>query len=303
MKILVLFYLLIFNNLFAQKITVLEQGSNLAVPYATVTFYKDGNVVFGNYTNYQGEIDADIEFDSVEISCLGFEKTKVSKNNIKNNTVFLTKQNIELEEVIINHKKIDLTHIGENKTKKSIINGVGLAKGNEIVQFIENYLGKVTKLNSLYFVTGKVKNKAAFRVHIYKKIKINTSIADEEIQTLNTIYYLEKDSDGRVEINLTQYDIDFPLEGLYIGLEGLGTIDANNQFVDTKGQSLKQNFTENVVNIQYQKSKIARTYVRHLIVNGSWFNKFERDKTEGKKHGYGDLKVIWEPYFILKVTK
>ena len=52
MKILVLFYLLIFNNLFAQKITVLEQGSNLAVPYATVTFYKDGNVVFGNYTNY-----------------------------------------------------------------------------------------------------------------------------------------------------------------------------------------------------------------------------------------------------------
>lgn len=302
MKILVLFYLLIFNNLFAQKITVLEQGSNVAVPYATVTFYKDGNVVFGNYTNYQGEIDTDIEFDSVEISCLGFEKTKVSKNNIKNNTVFLTKQNIELEEVIINHKKIDLTHIGENKTKKSIINGVGLAKGNEIVQFIENYLGKVTKLNSLYFVTGKVKNKAAFRVHIYKKININTSIADEEIQTLNTIYYLEKDSDGRVEINLIQYDIDFPLEGLYIGLEGLGTVDANNQFVDTKGQSLKQNFTENVVSIQYQKSKIARTYVRHLIVNGSWFNKFG-DKTECKKHGHGDLKVIYEPYIVVKVEK
>ena len=296
MKILVLFYLLIFNNIFAQKITVLEQGSNVAVPYATVVFYKDDMIFFGDYTNDFGEINFQKEYDFINISCLGFETRKVFKNQIENNVIFLNKINIQLEEVVLTNNKQEFIAIGENKRKKSFSGSFAFEKGSEVVQFIENKLKKTTKINSFAFVTEKVKNKVAYRVRLYKRIQNFNGIADIEIPTLNTIYFLEKDSNGLVEINLSQYDIDFPLEGIYIGLESLGTIDNNGQY---------QHYThaDQCVYIQYQYSKTARTYIRHLFLKGSWYDVFQRHKTDGKKYDHGDLKVIHEPYFILKVAK
>lgn len=296
MKILVLFYLLIFNNIFAQKITVLEQGSNVAVPYATVVFYKDDMIFFGDYTNDFGEINFQKEYDFINISCLGFETRKVFKNQIENNVIFLNKINIQLEEVVLTNNKQEFIAIGENKRKKSFSGSFAFEKGSEVVQFIENKLKKTTKINSFAFVTEKVKNKVAYRVHLYKRIQNFNATVDIEIPTLNTIYYLEKDSNGLVEINLSQYDIDFPLEGIYIGLESLGTIDNNGQYQEYT--SIKQ-----WVQIQYQYSKNARTHQRHLFLKGTWFDVFQRDKTNGIKFGHGDLKVIFEPYFILKVAK
>ena len=214
----------------------------------------------------------------------------------KNLVIFLSKINIELEEVVLTNNKQGFITIGENKRRKSFAGGFAFVKGSEVVQFIENKLNKITKINSFAFVTEEVKNKVAYRIHLYKRLQNFNATVDIEIPTLNTIYYLEKDSNGLVEINLSQYDIDFPLEGIYIGLESLGTIDNDGQYQEYT--SIKQ-----WVQIQYQYSKNARTYQRHLFLKGTWFDVFQRDKTESKKRGYGDLKLINEPYFFLKVSK
>lgn len=296
MKIFKTILLFTFFATNAQTIKIIESETFAPISYATVKLYKDTTLVYGNYTNDEGRIDMNsIDYNYVEASCLGFETKKMLKNLIENNTIYLFKKSIQLETVTVTNKKIEFTEIGKNKKRKSITGHSVIGKGYETVQFIENKLNKNTKIISFAFVTEKVRKKTAYRIRVYKKININENNLDIEIPTTNTIYYLEEGSEGLVEVDLTAFDIDFTLDGIYIGLEGLGQNLNENTSSFTK--------KENSVYIQHQFGKKNRTYLRYTFKNDGWYDIFLRNKIDAKKYGHGDLKVIKEPYFILKVEK
>jgi carboxy-terminal domain RNA polymerase II polypeptide A small phosphatase len=95
--LLILFCLVFLNNLQAQsglKLTIVEKSNKTPV-YRAHVFTSDTN---GTVSNIDGRCNlfASIDYDSIHVTCIGYEKVNVHKDAIKD-TIFL-----ELDEIILN---------------------------------------------------------------------------------------------------------------------------------------------------------------------------------------------------------
>lgn len=279
----------------AQTVKIIESETFEPISFATVKLYKDVTLVYGNYTNDKGQIDLNFDYNFIEVSCLGFETKKIQKTQLENNIFYLIKKNIELEAVTVSNKKKEFIEIAIKKERKSYAGFTMICKGYEITQFFENTLQKNTKIISFSFKTAKVNHKMAYRIRIYKKIKIGESNQDIEIPTTNTIYYLEEGSEGLVEVDLTEFDLDFALDGIYIGIEGLG----ENPNLKASNYASR----ESCVNILHYQNTKANTFEKYTFKNDVWIDLFALNKKLTKESFNINLKAVYQPYFVLKVEK
>lgn len=276
---------------FSQTLKVIELESKLVIPFATVKLLKSDKIVKGFYTDENGNLDLskDIIGDRAMISCIGYSNKEITIS-IGENIIELEKEFINLNEVIVSNKKqIQLGYIDKPKMKTL----VGVSSGLEVAVFIENELDFETQINSLLFRVKKTKESVAVRVHLYLKSE-NELKPDQDLLHDNFIYYIEPQTNGLVEINLSSYNIIFPKKGVYVAIEGIGGINTNT----TKSK-------DNILKFESHKSSLPIYQERNQLNNVGWVN-INEWLPENYLHTFNklyDLEKLYVPSFGIKVSR
>lgn len=234
-------------------------------------FYKfENKVIQTDYCDQNGfaNISAQKIFDNMEFSCIGYESNMRQKKDISD-TIFLQKKSIALDEIkIVSRKNQQSTLIGYSSFKGK--GSIAAYKGFEICQFIENSYGKTKVIQSFVFkIIKHGKLKTAFRIHLYAKHK-NKFEPGEELITEDIIRYFDEKKREMVEIDLTPYNLELPIEGAFIGIEWLGIVDEiTGQFVNSQKVAP---FTSVILNDMLSEQF---TFMSKSIQEHSWQNMSE----------------------------
>lgn len=287
-------YILIITTLFSliaqsQNYKVIDNNTNLPVQYATLQIYDTGKFIAGFYSGEDGFINIldEFNFNEIKISCIGYETIVVPKNQY----IIKLNQNVTiLEEVVVTNKDfLNLGFINNQKSK----NIIGVSDGLEVAVFINNEFDYPVKINSIQFNVKKIKSRVAYRIHLYKKSE-NNLYPKEELLIDNKIEYLEIDTKGLVNVNLSEYNIILPKEGVFLSIEGIG----GNNTTSTKSK-------KNLIQFETHISELEIYQERNYKNNIGWINinKWLPDnykKTFNKEY---DKRKLFVPSFGLKVQK
>ena len=148
--------------------------------------------------------------------------------------------NYRLSELVVSGDTPDVL-LGELNSKKSR-KGQTISADSKVAYYFENTTREDgVYLKSMLFKVAKVKHKTEARIKIYKKhdyvqdtyhpktgakFSYATFIPGDPIATQEIIVFLEPGQKGVVEVDLTEYGIIMPEEGLFLSLEGVGYYDA-----------------------------------------------------------------------------
>jgi hypothetical protein len=230
MKIPFIFVLLFYVSLsFSQIVRVCDEDDKKPIPYVTAILAIQNRIVGGDYCDSIGfiKIDDKILFDKIELSCIGYENKILDKITLNQDTLFLKKKTINLNEVIISNKNVQL--LGYTNLKKSQTPALG--KGIETVVFIENIVDKPLHIKSFLFKLREAKKKATIRIHFYKLLPDKFE-PGEEISTTDIIHSIDEKTKELVEIDVAQYGLYLPIEGGFVGIESLGILDEKTENIE-----------------------------------------------------------------------
>lgn len=280
-------------SLHSQTIEILEYSSNEPVHFASVVFFRENKPVEGDYANEHGIIDlSNRDFDSIKVSCIGFETKNFDKSNISEK-LYLKETAIQLPEITINNKSsVEIGYI--NKKKVKLKHNLSIGKFIQIAEFIENPFKVPVLIRSFSFRLIEVRGRPIYRLHLYRKHETE-NIPGEEILNKDLVYSLDEDAKGLVEIDLAEYGVELPPDGIYIALEGLGSYDKNGNPDENGGFEFEMFQTEEYIH-----------FYKYNFFDGplGWKNKNEQLKKDEEFMG----RKIWKKSFIapsfgLKVGK
>lgn len=292
MKIYFIAILLFFkvSLTFSQTIRVCDEEDKKPIPYVTAILTIQNRIVGGDYCDSNGfvKIDDKILFDKIELSCIGYESKAIEKGTLKNDTIFLKKKVINLDEVIISKNNLATSLLGYTDLKK--YQYIGIGKGLETVVFIENNAKKPLYISSFLFKVRKLKKKTAIRIHFYKN-RLEKFEPGEEILTEDIVEYLDENTQGLVEIKIAKYGLELPIEGSFVGIEALGVFDnITKTYVDTR-------MFEEDLGLEYN-TKIDKsiTFLRNRFRVKIW-----GDQNEGIRRAMPSFKKFLNLSFGIKV--
>lgn len=247
---------------------VFDSVNKTEVSFATIILKKNEQIVLGNYSNQNGKavISTNEVFDEIEISCIGYETKNIDKKNISDNTiVYLQPKSYQVEEVVISGTTLQTTgHLDE---KSSFYKYIGTG---ETALFIENEFNKPVFIKSVLFKVKNVNIAFAYRIHFYRKTNLTykvkesskeftQNIPDEHIE-IPQVFILEPDTKGLVEINVSDYFVELPEDGIWVSIEPIGAINENE--ISRK--------RDNGLTIEFHLTK-KENYCYKMFVGG-WFN-------------------------------
>lgn len=119
----------------------------------------------------------------------------------------------------------------------------------QAVLFIENDLNKPISVQSFSFKVKKVDTAISYQIRFYKKTdftyniketdtKLTANIPDELLFEVPQIYTLTENTKGIVEVDLSEFGIEIPSEGVWVSLETTNNEVINLEFHRTD----KENF-------------------------------------------------------------
>lgn len=212
------------------------ETSKTPISFGNVSFLNNDKLVGGSYCDSNGSysFESNLKFNKIEFSCIGYETKTISQTQNLQDTVFLKNKIINLEEVIISKKhshELSLMGFLEYKKKFDISGGMGI----ETSVFIENTHNTPKHIKSFLFkVKRKEKHKTAIRIHFYRKL-LDKSEPGEELLNEDIIKYIDEKTTGLIEIDVSSFGLELPIEGAFVGLEWLGILDENSgKFVEGK---------------------------------------------------------------------
>lgn len=155
----------------------------------------------------------------------------VSPKAILLDTVTISKNNYNGKEVLL----------GLLNKRSKILSSATI--GHEIVLYIKNTGNAKAMVKSFSFKVKKWgEHQTAFRVHFYEKTAGSTVPGNEII--LDDIVVYSNSKSKLVEIDVSQYNIELPADGLFAGVEWLGVTDADGKRIvekDEERDSIKCN--------------------------------------------------------------
>ena len=205
----------------AQEITgfVFNKESSEPVKYANV---KIKNLNRGTYVNEQGQFRIKAEQnDTLIISCIGFniQFFPVSLLN-SGDTLYLNPRSYIIPDVVITNKSktIEVGYL-EEKTKLYHV-FPAYQWGTEFVCFISNNSKKNSRILSVSFIAKPGKAESIIRLHVYEPL--SSGKPGEELLQKDVLVTSSQISKGRLEIDITNHNIVFPENGVFVGLELIG---------------------------------------------------------------------------------
>lgn len=265
MKTFFIFFSVLFlNTINAQVIKVLDKNTLEPIPYVTVLFIKGDKPVHGDFTTEQGDIkiEKSFDFDSFSFSSIGYENADVKKLAITDNKVLLNAKSIKLKEIVVSASKKSTPILGEFEGKRKKY--ISVNRENQFASYFENRDHQKLMLKSFLFKVSKVKDKTVLRIHVYRKMEYNKIIhPDIAIQEKDIVKILEPGTKGVVEVNLAEYAIEMPDDGVFIGIEGLASYDkSGNPYSDI----------DELTQIEAHQSESETYCVKYKILNDVWIN-------------------------------
>jgi len=137
-----------------------------------------------------------------------------------------------LKELVINSNQT--VDIGYSKIKrKKIKSSLGISKFIQMAVFIENPFKTPVVIKSVSFNVVRVTGRTAYKLHLYHKQQEKNIRGEDapgdDIRIKDLVYFLEENTKGLIENDLSAMSIEMPAEGLYLALEGLGSYDENGR--------------------------------------------------------------------------
>jgi hypothetical protein len=223
--------LISFNYSFAQSTKLsghfIDKETNKPISYATIEIFslKIGTIADKNGV-FELTVDSkDINLDTIEFSNLGYEKIKLSIGDflkLENHTISIRQQPIKLDEVVIIPKKYKIVKLGITNKKfqsKQITN----LYNNKIGNYIENKKSKMGWVNSVSFYIHKDGHpETPFRVRIYA---VNKEKRRPGKDILNENLVVSAGKPGWFTVDLTKYNIPFPIDGIFVMMEWINSGD------------------------------------------------------------------------------
>jgi hypothetical protein len=228
--------------LFAQNIElkgqVIDKKSNEPIAYSTLLVQ---SLKTGTLADMKGEyklmIPDETSKDTVIISALGYEIKKMTISALskeKKGIVKLNKKVYLLSEVIIKPKNPKIINLGihDKKPNSPLISNIF---GAHLGLFMENKLNVPGVLKSVsFYICAEGKPNTPFRVRIYS-VNPKSKLPDENLLNENVIVS-SKNGEGWVKVDLTKYNIVFPLEGFFVMAEW---IYSGDQYYYSKEMQVK----------------------------------------------------------------
>lgn len=223
----VFLFLFIINQINAQKITLkgklVNQKTKEPIAYANISFLDENNGISSNDEGYFSfQIEKELLKKKVHISCLNFKDTVVLASTLENNVLHLQPKEYVLEEVSIS-KKIDKELKVDKYRRKHIKSAFGGRQSipwivTKYFRFKEEY-NKTPYLKEIviYFSSMLGRKKSKFRIRLFKIDKISGKPSED--LTDKSIIAFSRKIDGKVKVDISKLDIEFPKEGFFVGLE------------------------------------------------------------------------------------
>ncbi|MDI9861927.1 peptidase associated/transthyretin-like domain-containing protein [Flectobacillus roseus] len=220
---LIIIFFIITNIVFAQntKLIIIDRGTNL--PIALASIYTQRGV--GSYSSEDGSAVLNINTnDTLYIKHLSYNEVILTYEDIKhlaNNTIYLSPKIIELQQVVVKPqklKKISLGYYNENTLSNKATPG-GISDFEIFTNHIKNTTGGVGLLNKLHFdlhVDLTEKSNSSVRIRVFSVGK--DGLPDQDMLTKEIIKKVDRFTPN-IHIDVSEFKIPFPPEGVFIGLE------------------------------------------------------------------------------------
>ncbi|MGF1556681.1 hypothetical protein [Paucihalobacter sp.] len=274
------------------QIQILDKENKLPVSFATVAF-GNGQGLFADDEGifiFNNNIYPDI--DSLFISALGYTKISIATVNL-NNEIFLTSETATLDEVVLSVKlnkkfkkeklKPYLDDDYYNCWLPTIESEIAV-----LFQFDDSKTRKITSVQfpitpeSKDWNKRKVSNAEKYEFSTLFKVKFyrnNNGIPGKEITNQNIVFVANEKDGNFYELDLSNYSIFIPKEGVFISLQVLGYTDDNDKLLPNKKyKEIKSG--DDVINIPTNfrpllpftdKIEASRTFIKRVfIADNSW---------------------------------
>lgn len=261
---------------------VIDGETKLPVSYASVRV-KD--TYLGTIADQEGEFEmtviSDYEEDTIYISSMGYENITLSSNILSQkgtHTVYLTPKTFVLPPVRVSTQQREIKEIGNNGNF-SFGSLFMDTHGQQTAIWIENKKGGESKLKSVnYYLTGKGDTDAPFRVRIYSMDTLTGKPGEDLLSEMLVI--TPGDVEGWFNVDVYEYDIRIPKEGIFVAMEGIYPNDFNfyqdgSDFIDISGLNSEPD-PNNIINTKGYGQRLGfnhkgnnRTW--HYSIDHTWF--------------------------------
>jgi len=228
---------------------VKDSTTQKSIAYSSIALLNNKGTYSDEFGNFELDIKNSI-YDTLKISTVGYKAKYIPLLKFKNkdivNLTFLLEPRIEeLDEVVISNKKIkynDKVTLGEKKDgnigKSSLI-------GYETCIYIENPRKTTGKVKKVYVNLKKDKSAsyvATFNIKFYEYNE-TTQKPDKELYNKNIFVY-PKNKKYTLWVDVENFDISMPENGICIGIEMVNTIGKVEKFARF-GPMFRNTFSEN----------------------------------------------------------
>jgi archaellum component FlaG (FlaF/FlaG flagellin family) len=235
----IIFFFLSFIHLssFAQNIQILNKQDSTEVPYVNVVYFVHDSIVGGTYTDEDGKVTLEIplQCNTIEFSAMGYDTVKINKNTL-NPIMYLEELPLPLHEITLTSSKIKkekTTKLGYPIKDKGRYYSVW--GGLEVVTLFKPDTQDQRKLSAFLFYLKNIGSEtpdgyaSVFRIVFYENVAnkphqpIHLKDEKQQVFTINAKQY------GKIKLNIDHLNITLPQEGLFIGIEYIGFIEANSK--------------------------------------------------------------------------
>ncbi|MDB2384902.1 carboxypeptidase-like regulatory domain-containing protein [Polaribacter sp.] len=265
----IIFFLLATSQVFCQQInfkgTLLDKETKEPIVYANISFL-DSDKGISSKENGKFDLIIDKKFltSKIHISCLNYKDTIVLANDLYKKTVFLTPTIQVLDEIVLK-KRVEKSVVLDEVTKKvEAIHSDGM-------RMIAKYFPNSKKNKCCAYVSEvaihfseKHSTQSKFRVRIFDK-NPTTGLPENDLLNENLPMVL-KPGDLKLTINLEDYNIEMPKNGLFIAFEKL--FIPFNEYGENDNNKNSNSYYSPVIGFtKYPKKKNNAIY---LYVKGEW---------------------------------
>lgn len=273
MKIIFTFFLIFFTHFlsFSQtKGIILDKETSEPIPYANISI-KNHN--FGTTSNENGEfiINENTDNEQLVISSIGYENA-IIKLNGDNNRVYLKPKSYIIREVYVKPRKERLRRIVNSLKNKRSKHSFACNEYAWIAAKHFKYNSEYSEtpfISKIIIQTSSRVNNAKFNVRLLSSNEKGEP--SEEIYSENLIAYAKRGKRA-VKIDLSDKNIVFPENGLFVALEWLIIEENVFKYVYTMNGSKKKydGISYEPKFSVFRKQGESETWV---YIGGKWFRK------------------------------
>lgn len=218
-----IFFLCISTQLFSQQVIfkgkLVDKETKQPIVYANISFLNsDKGISSKENGEFEISIDKKLLESKIHFSCLNYKDTIVLASDLQNKTLYLETKNIELKEIVISKKRKKKSIL--DKVKRRVI---PLHSGDNvrmIAKYFPNELAEDFLIDKVEIHFSKRNaTKAKFRIRIFSK-DLESNFPKEDL-LLESIPISIQKGQRSIEINLEDYYLSFPKEGVFVVFEKL----------------------------------------------------------------------------------